>query len=448
MASTNKKISYGSVKTYEGGTASRISNLEALKRSVLSTLLWEDSFYEEGEEIGKRIFRLTKTVGKENAISVLLDAKEKQKLRHTPLLMLVSMIEEGWADKHLINRIITRVDDMMELLSLYWMEGKKPVDKQLKKGLDLAFRKFDEYSLQKYNRAKEIKLRDVLRIVRPKPISAEQSDLWGRVVKNALETPKTWETMLSAGKGKKKSFEELLDTNMLGDLAFLRNLRGMEEAGVDRVKVKESFQKRNWKYIIPFQFITASQHAPRFEPELEEAMFSCLKNVEKMPQSASLLVDVSGSMQQLISAKSEVRRQTVAVSLAMIARELIPEMNIYTFAGSCSFVPARHGFALRDAIGNFNGGSTEMWGAIRYVAKTEGKKDLMIVITDEQTQDTGHFSDANASLLVIINIGPHEKGVAYEKGVLHINGWSEHVLEYLREYIAQNWAGKETSDQV
>jgi hypothetical protein len=100
-------------------------------------------------------------------------------------------------------------------------------------------------------------------------------------------------------------------------------------------------------------------------------------------------------------------------------------------------MPPRRGFALRDAIRKELGGGTQMWGAV----KTAGKKrhnDIMIVITDEQTEDQGGFHDANADLLVVVNVASNQNGVGYGKGVLHIDGWSDNVLTYLREYVKAN----------
>ena len=48
-----------SLVTHEGARAPYISVLAQLRRSVLSCLLWESEFYEDGEEISKRIADLT-----------------------------------------------------------------------------------------------------------------------------------------------------------------------------------------------------------------------------------------------------------------------------------------------------------------------------------------------------------------------------------------------------
>ena len=75
-----------------------------------------------------------------------------------------------------------------------------------------------------------------------------------------------------------------------------------------------------------------------------------------------------------------------------------------------------------------------MWGAIRGAAADRHNR-LMVVITDEQTMDNGRYGDATADLLVIINVASYQRGVGYEKGVVHINGWSDSVIEWLREYL-------------
>jgi hypothetical protein len=160
-------------------------------------------------------------------------------------------------------------------------------------------------------------------------------------------------------------------------------------------------------------------------------MLSCLSNIEKSGLSVALLVDDSGSMSSSVSAKSEARRIDVAAGLAIIAREMFTDIDIYKFDADVYKLPNRHGFALRDMF-NADGG-TEMWGAIKAAGK-ERHRNLMIVITDEQTSDEGKISDANADLLVIINVANDENGVGYGKGSVHISGWSENVLDYVQKY--------------
>lgn len=431
----NKKNSFPNEKTHEGGTASRINAKEQLKRTVMSCMLWEGGFYEDGVSIADRIKSLMNQIHEDDAREILFQAKFESKLRHLPLYMLVIFASKGWLKKEDVEKVVTRADDMTELLSLYWKDGKKPLDKQLAKGLKLAFHKFNEYNLAKYSRDKDIKLKDVLKMIRPKPESDTESVLWKKLLNDELATPDTWEVAISKCKTneeKKAEFERLIAENKLGDLAFIRNLRKMNEVGVDKSILKDSFKDREWKWILPYQFITSAKYNPFVESEIEVAMFKCLEGHEKLNMKVKLLIDVSGSMIGPISSNSETNRLDVASGLAILLREVCTDIEIYTFTENIKLVPSRRGFALRDAIGSPRDG-TCMWNCIRKVANTES--DLMIVITDEETSDNGKVEDANSKLLTIINVSTSQNGVGYGKNSLHINGWSENVVDYLISYM-------------
>ena len=448
MATVNVKVR-NSRKTHEGAPASIIKPVEELKRSVMSCLLWEDSFYEDGVAIADRVKELTEKVSQEEARQILIDAKFKSKLRHMPLYLLTLFAEKKWLKKEDVAKVCTRVDDMTELLSLYLKDEKKPLSHQLVKGLAMKIPEFSEYTLAKYNRDKAVKLRDVFRIARPVPKNEDQSALWKRVVANDLAIPDTWEVAISAcgsdSVKKAKEFTRLLtekaldeetskEFNKLGDLAFLRNLRKMREVGVDESVIRKSFEERRWGWIIPYQFISAASVNPGFEDVLETAMFKCLGNEEPLKDKIALLVDISGSMVSKISRKSDLMRYDAAAGIAVLLREICTDIKLYVFNDKLFEIPPRRGFALRDAITKNAGGGTNMWESIRSVAQ-ERRNRVMIVITDEQTMDTGSYSDTNSDLLVIINVASYQNGVGYEKGVVHINGWSDSVIYWLHEYL-------------
>jgi hypothetical protein len=124
--------------------------------------------------------------------------------------------------------------------------------------------------------------------------------------------------------------------------------------------------------------------------------------------------------------------------LAILLREICQNAKIYTFNHALNDVPARRGFALRDYILKNFGGCTRMWSSIKEAAANR-KNDVMVVITDEQTEDRGSYADANADLLVIINVASYQNGVGYEKGVVHINGWSDGVINYIRELVKEKF---------
>ena len=112
-------------------------------------------------------------------------------------------------------RVILRPDDITEFLAIYWKDNPdEPLAKQVKRWLGESFRKFDEYRLAKYNGGqKAVKLRDVMRITRPKPANEAQAELWRKLIKGELATPDTWEVELSKGGDKKEAWTRLLLKN-------------------------------------------------------------------------------------------------------------------------------------------------------------------------------------------------------------------------------------------
>ena len=75
------------LRTHEGAPAVAISPEEALRRAVLSCMLWEGEFYEDGVQIAARIRELVPQVEPQRK-SRPWPSKlcERMKLRHAPLL--------------------------------------------------------------------------------------------------------------------------------------------------------------------------------------------------------------------------------------------------------------------------------------------------------------------------------------------------------------------------
>src|ERR1700733_8538842 len=189
------------LRTHEGAPARHLTPELHLRRSVSACLLWEDQFYEDGVAIAGRIAELVPQVEAEKVAALAVEAREKMKLRHAPLLLVREMARHKThrglvADT--LARVIQRADELSEFVAIYWAGGRQPLSAQVKKGLAAAFCKFDEYALAKYDRAGAVRLRDVLFLSHARPVDEAQAALWKRLVDNQLATPDTWEVALSA----------------------------------------------------------------------------------------------------------------------------------------------------------------------------------------------------------------------------------------------------------
>jgi 60 kDa SS-A/Ro ribonucleoprotein len=427
------KVTKAPVFTHEGAPAVNTSALLQLRRSVLATMLWEDSFYEDGQEIATRIQSLIPKVPAKTVAKLALELRSKGKLRHVPLLVAREMARIPSHRSYVsdvLEQIIQRPDELAEFLAIYWKEKKQPLSAQAKKGLAKAFTKFDEYQLAKYNRDGAIKLRDVLFLCHAKPKDKAQAKLWERLVKNELKTPDTWEVSLSAtkGEGKQQAWAELLKSEKLGALALIRNLRNMKQEGVSDLLIRDALKKMSVERVLPYRFITAAKYAPNLEPELEEAMLKCLDFRGKIDGKTILLIDVSSSMDMAISSKSEANRLDAACGLAILAREMFKDVEVFTFSNSAVQVPTRRGFALRDAIRNSQVHSgTQLGKAVMDVSKID--YDRIIVFTDEQSHDKVPAPSKEAKAYMV-NVANAKNGVGYGRWN-HIDGFSEAILDYI-----------------
>jgi 60 kDa SS-A/Ro ribonucleoprotein len=427
------------VLTHEGGPAHATDSYRQLRRSVLTCLLWEDTFYETGNEIANRIAELVPQVDPQQVADLAREARDRLRLRHVPLFLLRVLARRkgtGPILEKALAHVIQRADELAEFLAMYWNEKRQPLAAGVKRGLAAAFGKFDEYRLAKYDRANKIKLRDVLFLVHAKPKDEAQAALWKRLVAGELAAPDTWEVELSAGKDKKETFERLLREGKLGGLAVLRNLRNMQQAGVDEALIRTRLDQGIAR-ALPFRFVTAAGYAPNLEDALEAAMLKGIAELQLLPGRTGLLVDVSGSMDEKTARKSETTRIDAAAGLAILLREKTERLVFATFSNQVAVIPPRRGFALRDAIkasqphqGTYLRRALEL---LRDDAQAAGWSDLdrVIVITDEQSHDG--ILPAFTKLAYVVNVAPYKHGVSYRDGWTHIDGWSERVIDYVRE---------------
>lgn len=432
MASLNVKVP--GARTHEGGAAVSVDSEMQLRRAVMTCMLWEDGFYSDGVTIADRIRSLIPQVEPRRVAAIAVEARSQMNLRHVPLLIVREMARLS-SHKSLVgatlSEVIQRPDELAEFCAIWQSDDKRSLSKtlsaQAKKGLALAFSKFDEYSLSKYSRDGAVKLRDVLFLCHAKPNDEAQDALWKRLIAGELETPDTWEVELSASADKKASWTRLLTEGKLFALALLRNLRNMQQAGVDSSLISDSITRMKADRVLPFRFIAAARYGPQFEPQLEQAMFRNLGDAQRLSGRTTLLIDISGSMDAPLSAKSEMTRLEAACGLAMLLRE-IGDCRIFTFTDNVVEIPPRRGFALRDAItGSQVHGGTRLGLAVEAMKQFCGT-DRLIVVTDEQSSDPVGSPSGRGYM---VNVASDQHAVGF--GAWNrITGFSESITNYIR----------------
>lgn len=441
-----------------GGTgmlSAKQNNINSLRRVVLANLLWENQAYVDGLSVSKEIERLIPLCDVFDVADLIVESRVAQKLRHTPLFMIVQLLkhpnqEKSKLIKEILPLVITRADMITDLFALYFSVNKKGDKKPaipncFKQGMTEVFNNFNEYQFAKYDRNGGVKLRDVMFLTHPKPEQGKE-DLFKRIADRTLKTPDTWEVSLSTGKDKKETFERLVTENKLGGLAFLRNLRGMREAGVDQNIIRSGLKKLHSSMLMPINFLTASAHNPQFKTEIEKAMLESYKNLPRLKGKTLIIADISGSMGNIRSQYSKTDLLDQACAMVMLAINQCESFDLVATSGSDSENKGAHalvqypesGFGIANQLESMR---TKLgYGGIFTRQCLEWCKenvsdtyDRIIVITDSQDCDrVSKVPNPFGKYNYIVDISSHTKGINYKgKWTAEISGLSEHFITFI-----------------
>jgi hypothetical protein len=439
MARLNRPNAF-TEKTHEDAPAHRMTPLQALRRSVCACFLWEDEFYESGTAIAERIGSLVAKCDPQAVASLAIEVRNQHNLRHVPLALLTHLAVSSRGTsimRETVPQVVRRADELTELCAMWWkLHPDMHLPHNMEKGLRAAWSNFNEYSLAKYDRDNAVKLRDVMRLTHPKAYSEDRNALYSRVIDRTLATPDTWEVELSSGADKRVTWTRLLTEHKLGGLALLRNLRNMVQAQVDPDLIRAAIRENEFKYVLPFRFTAAARYVPMFERELDAAL--CRKVAESTPFTGNtlVLVDVSGSMKNKLSAKSDMSRIDAAATLASIIEG---PLRVFTFSSRLVEVPPRRGMAGVDAIIHSQmHSSTRLGDALRTIYSNVRDIYRLIVITDEQSHDRVDPPLGTIKHAYMINVASNRNGVSYDQWT-HIDGFSESVLRFIQEIEKEEW---------
>ena len=425
--------------THERGPAHTIDSGRQLRRSVSTCLLWENTFYETGNEIANRIAELVPKVEPQEVADLATEARDRLQLRHVPSSFCASSRGERGPARSLKRPLATSFNAPMNSPSSWPCTGTRS-GSRWPPASSVDSRPLSASSMSTGSPNTTAPARSSFATCCSWCTQSQRTTArppCGSVlltVNSPSPIPGRFE--LSAGKDNKETFERLLRQGKIGGLAVLRNLRNMQQAGVDEALIRARLDQGIAR-ALPFRFVTAAGYAPNLEDALEVAMLKGAEDLPQLPGKTGLLVDVSGSMDESIARKSETTRIDAAAGLAILLREKAERVVFATFSNQLAVIPPRRGFALRDAIkasqphqGTYLRRALQL---LRDDAQATGWSDLdrVIVITDEQSHDG--ILPAFTERAYVVNVAPYKHGVSYRDGWAHIDGWSEHVIDYIRE---------------
>ena len=475
------------IVNYENALAFPLTPEYELYAAVVTTSL-STSFYEKDTTRLERIKKLVKKSNPEFVAKLAVYARNTMHMRSIPLVLVVELAKiysgDALISKMIIN-VIQRADEITELLAYYQLANERNgvkklnrLSKQVQKGLALSFNKFDEYQFAKYNRSGVVTLKDALFLVHPKAKDQDQQALFDKIVNDSLQTPYTWETELSQlGQVKytnevekqrafTQKWEELIDSNKIGYMALMRNLRNILEANVSGSHIeKVSHYLTNENAVmhskqLPFRFLAAyrelkavnSKYTSLVLDALERAVMISASNIKGFDIHTSVVIacDVSGSMQQPISPKSKILLYDIGLMLGMLMQSQCKNVVSGMFGDTWKKI----NMPKRSVLSNVNeyyrregevGYSTNGYLVIEDLIRHHEQVDKVMLFTDVQlwnSNQTNHsFANSwsrykaiapQAKLYLFDLAGYGQAPISIEKNDVYlIAGWSDKVFDVL-----------------
>ena len=480
MSKFNKVSKQSNVTTNHEGAKAYKNSPELELYSLVATSLLSDKFYESADS---QIQRLKGLVEKCDPIFVAKLAKYARNdlnLRSVPVMLTVELSKLHNGDdliRRMTNSIVKRTDEITEILS-YWKtsSGKDKLSilpKQLQKGLQDSFYKFDEYQFGKYaGNRKDINMQDAIRWVHPKAKDEKQNELFNKIAKNELDTPYTWETELTkAGKENKSKtqvWEELIDSGKLPYMALIRNLRNIIEAPVSRnhiIKVASLIEDEKSvlkSRMFPFRFYSAYQEVPStlegkvLKDSLEIALKHSAKNILLNENESHLIVtDVSGSMTNKVSEKSKITYREVGYVLSSLLFSRARFVDVGIFGTEYELINNLNKnsgvFSTIEKIhkaGTRLGWSTNGHLIIKNALERKQSYDNIFIFTDLEIYKSGVYGglnlegywkkyqsevNPNAKLYLFNLAGYGTTPVKIQDNCFMFAGWSEKVFNLINE---------------
>lgn len=444
-----------------GNIAYKMSEKAKLVTMVLTTMFGEVKYYGDNSN---ELIKLAENADMAFLSKLTIYARREMNMRSVSHALTGVISKHGKAYiKQTVSGIVVRADDITEILSCYIAMYGKPIPNGLKKALATALCKLDEYALSKYKESsKSLSIRDVLRLVHPKPTNKEQEALFGRVIKDELQIPFTWETELSAKGNTKEVWENLIESNQVGYMALLRNLKNILNAEpnniqkvFDKLENKEQVLKSRQ---LPFRFYSAYQRLSQEDKAsskvldvLETAIEHSVENIEKIQGKTLIAIDVSGSMSSPVSQKSTIKCSDIACLFASLANKICDESIIVSFDTSLEKVAiSTKGGIIQNAKSiNVRGGCTDITLPLQFLLKKNITVDRMILFSDneanQRTEITQKLADEYRKKINsdfwVHGIDLQGYGTQQFMGAKTniIAGWSEKVLNFI--LVAENGIG-------
>jgi len=482
-----------------GGQAYALSDAAALAQYAM-TGCFNSTFYTTDRDQLNRTLELANKCDPKFVAKLAVYSRQQGLMKDMPAVLAAVVASNA---PELLPVIFSRVVDNPKMLRTFvqvmrsGVTGRKSLGTRPKKLIQQFLENLSDDQLFKADIGNDPSLKDIIKLVHPKPVRQERSALYAYLLdkepvnadlsplvrqfesfKKDLsgEIPDVPFQLLTAlpltDKHWKKIAENATWTQTRMNLnAFARhnvfNDSNLIQVVADKLKNKEQVKRAK---VFPYQLFSALINVNETVPTkvtnaLQDAAEHALDNVPEFKGKVYVMVDTSGSMSNPVtgdrgSATTKMRCIDVAALVAASILRKNPDAEIVPFdtkVHTHKLNPRASIMNNAKTLAGFCGGGTDCSIALGHLNKKNATGDLVIYVSDNESWvDSGHYRSTATmtewqkfkgrnptAKLVCIDVTPNETTQANtSKDILNIGGFSDQVFEVAARF-AENGNDKD-----
>jgi hypothetical protein len=397
--------------SHEGGAVYEKSPVNAWMNMLFSSFM-EDKFYESGLDQQKRFIELTNKMaeayGYEFVAKAAVFARNELGMRSISQLVAAWLNNKTFDNKRQFYRaFMHRPDDVAEIFAAVdFLWGKKSRSHALVRGAADYLRTIKPQTLAKYKlNSRDYNMYDRINITHAysKAINDYKND---RLVK-----ADTWEVKIAGAENveqKNQEWHRLIEEHKLGYMALIRNLNNILDSGVDqdwidRYLVPQIIDQDDItkSLMFPYRFYTAYKNLNTDNLSVTFALgkafaIAAKHNAPQLQGASGIMLDVSGSMEDPISYRSNITIKEVGACFAVALLISNPNCAIVKFGTTAKtyiYSPLDNPFtSIKQICANDGCGyGTNIVPALYEMSKYIGLNRIFI-ISDMQVMDSSNYT--------------------------------------------------------
>jgi len=476
-----------------GGEAYSFSDKAALAQYAM-TGCFNGTYYTSDEEQLKKTLALANKVDPKFVAKLAVYARQKGLMKDMPAVLAAVVAGK---DPELLTSIFDKVIDNPKMLRNFVQilrsgaTGRKSLGTRPKKLVQAFLEKLTDEQLFKADVGNDPSLPDIIKMVHPRPSNKKRSAMYGYLLgkefnkRDLNQLAKAFETfkkdmsgeipdvpfqMLTALPLTDDHWKQIADNATWTQIRMNLNTFARHNVFKDSKlttklakKLSDAEQVKRAK-AFPYQLFTAFQNVKDVPSEmtlaLQDAADHALDNIPEFKGKVYVMVDTSGSMGSAVTGnRGSVTSKTRCVDVAALFASAIlrknPTAEIIPFdtrVHSHNLNPRDSVMTNAKTLAGFGGGGTDCHKALAHVNNKNGKGDLVIYISDNESwvdspkaawgrgtatmQEWNKFKTRNPNAkMVCIDIAPYASTMAHDReDILNIGGFSDNCFDVIKMF--------------